>query len=119
MSSGGEEGQNNASGWETGDGKMVDNSLMNSLLKDILDIKCSKYIYNTEKEEPGSPAYVIKVRDKIDHVLTVFPEKEDIYNAESSDNPTPFSLYSWRIDNIIEKFDRMLGEEDKKEVKTN
>ncbi len=105
--------------WETGDGKIIDISLMNAVLDDILKIKCSKYFYDTKKEEPVKPAYVIRVKDEKEHVLTVFPKKDDAYRAESSDNPTPFSLYAWRIDNIIKKFDEMLGKEAKKGAKTN
>ena len=100
--------------WETGDGKVIDVTLMNADLDDILKIKCSKYFYDTKKEEQAKPAYVIKVKDEKEHVLTVFPKKDDAYRAESSDNPTPFSLYAWRIDNIIKKFDEMLGKEAKK-----
>ena len=104
--------------WETGDGKNIDAALMNSLLSDILGIKCSEYIYDINNVELGDPLYVIRVRDKNEHTLTVYPKKEDDYRAVSSDNPTPFSLYSWRIDNIIEKFDKMLGEEDKKDTES-
>lgn len=117
--SSGEEDKNTAFQWEAGDGKIVDASLMNSILDDMLKIKCSEYIYNAEDNEPGNPVYVIRVNNGNEHVLTVFPKKEDDYRAESSDNPTPFSLYSWRIDNIIEKFDKMSGEEEKKETESD
>ena len=117
--SSGEEDKSTAFQWEAGDGKIVDATLMNSLLDDMLKIKCSEYIYKAEEGEPGNPVYVIRVNDGNEHVLTVFPKKEDDYRAESSDNPTPFSLYSWRIDNIIEKFDKMSGEKEMKEPESD
>ena len=58
-------------------------------------------------------------KDENEHILTVFPKKEDDYTAVSSDNPTPFNLYSWRIDNIIKKFDKMMGEEDKEKTESD
>ena len=117
--SSGEEDKSTAFQWEAGDGKIVDATLMNSLLDDMLKIKCSEYIYKAEEGETGNPVYVIRVNDGNEHVLTVFPKKEDDYRAESSDNPTPFSLYSWRIDNIIEKFDKMSGEKEMKEPESD
>ena len=107
---GGEESNNAGYQWESGDGKTIEAALMNSLLDDILKIKCSKYLYDIKDDQPGSPEYVIRVKDENEHVLTVYPKKEDDYTAVSSDNPTAFSLYSWRIDNIIKKFDEILGE---------
>ncbi len=117
--SSGEEDKGTAFQWEAGDGKIVDATLMDSLLDDMLKIKCSEYIYKAEEGETGNPVYVIRVNDGNEHVLTVFPKKEDDYRAESSDNPTPFSLYSWRIDNIIEKFDKMSGEKEMKEPESD
>ena len=115
----GEEDKNKIVQWETGDGKVIDDALMKSVLDDILGIKCAKYLYDIKKAEMGSPVYVIRVRDEKEHVLTVFPKKEDDYTAESSDNPTVFSLYAWRIDNIIKKFDKMLGNEGKNGAKSD
>ena len=119
ITSEGEENKNNAFQWETDDGKTVDTSLMNSLLDDVLKIKCSKYIYDTKEGELGNPVYLLKIKDENEHILTVFPKKEDDYTAVSSDNPTPFNLYSWRIDNIIKKFDKMMGEEDKEKTESD
>ncbi len=119
LASEGEENKGTASQWETNDGKMVDTSIMNSLLDDILKIKCSEYLYDIKGDDPGDPVYVIKVRGENEHVLTVYPKKEDDYTAVSSDNPTPFNLYAWRIDNIIEKFDKMSGEEDNKNTESD
>ena len=114
----GEESKNTGYQWETGDGKVVDASLINSLLDDILKIKCSKYLYEIKGDEQGSPEFLIKVKDKNEHVLSVYPKKEDDYTAVSSDNPTVFSLYSWRIDNIIEKFNKISGNGDEKETES-
>ncbi|MGD9159523.1 MAG: DUF4340 domain-containing protein [Desulfobacteraceae bacterium] len=118
MPSEGEEGKTVIQ-WETGDGKKIEAALMHSLLDDILGIKCAEYIYDINEGQLGDPAYVIRIRDKNDHVLTVYPKLEEDFRAVSSDNPTPFSLYSWRIDNVIEKFDKMLGEGDKKEAESD
>ncbi len=95
--------------WETGGGKLIDNSEISSVLDDILKIKCSGYIYEPDNRAPGDPVYVIRVKDKNEHILTIFPKKEDDYTGLSSDNPSPFKVYAWRIDNIIEKFDKMLA----------
>ena len=98
---------------------MIDVALVNSLLDDILKIKCSKYLYGIKDDEPNSPEYIIKVMDKTEHILTVYPKKEDDYTVVSSDNPTTFSLYAWNIDNIIKKFDEMLGDGDEKGVESD
>ena len=112
----GEENKNETYQWETGDGKMIDDASMNSLLDDLLKIKCSNYLYDIKKDELGDPEYVIKVTGKNTHLITVFPKKEeDDYTCSSSDNPSIFKLYSWRIDNIIEKFNKMLGIAEKNE----
>ena len=115
-----EENKTSSVRWETAEGKIIDTSLINSLLDDLLKIKCSKYIYGTKESESNSPVYVIRVMDENEHVLTVFSkEEDDDYRALSSDNPTPFSLYAWRIDNIIEKLDKKPVEEDRKGDETD
>lgn len=119
MPSEGEETKDTTYQWATHDGETVEASLIGSLINDISQIKCSGYIYDTKEDEPGNPEYIIKVKDKNEHVLTVYPKKEDDYAAVSSDNPTPFKLYSWRIDNILKKFDEIFGKEDKKETEAD
>ena len=73
----GEENSNDAIQWKTGDGKVIDSSLMSSLMDDILKIKCSEYIYDLKREELGEPEYLISIKDKNEHVLTVYPKEED------------------------------------------
>ena len=116
MPSEGEENKQAAFQWETGDGKTIDDGQISSLLDDLLKVKCSGYLYDIKKDELEDPLYTLKVRGTNEHALTVFPKKEEEdYTALSSDNPSIFNLYSWRIDNIIEKFDKMLGIEEKSE----
>lgn len=107
VSSGGEEDKNIEYRWETDDGKIAETPLMISLIDDISKIKCAEYLYDQKEDEPVNPLYLIKLKGKNEHILTVYPKKEDDYTAVSSDNPSPFNLYSWRIDNIIEKFDEI------------
>ncbi|NLD39522.1 MAG: DUF4340 domain-containing protein [Desulfatiglans sp.] len=95
--------------WESEDGIKAEHAKMISILDEIASIKCFKYIYDEASEELDSPLYVVRVRDKTDHILTVYPKKEDDYRAQSSDNPSPFYLYAWRIDNIREKFEDIIG----------
>ncbi len=95
--------------WKNAEGKTVDNAAAAAILNDILEIKCSEYIYDNS-EVQGDPMYVIKVTDEKEHSIKIFTQKENEYSAVSSDNPTPFKLYAWRIDNIIEKFDGISGE---------
>ena len=74
--------------------------------------------YDIKKDSLNNPEYIIKVKVKNEHVLTVYPKKEEDYTAVSSDNPTPFNLYAWRIDNIIKKFDEITGAGDEKEAES-
>ncbi|MBN2420179.1 MAG: DUF4340 domain-containing protein [Deltaproteobacteria bacterium] len=115
----GEEVKDPTAQWEAEEGRIVDTALVNSLLDDLLGIKCSEYIYDRKKDELNNPVYIVRIKDENEHILTVLPKEEDDYRAMSSDNPTPFNLYSWRIDNIIKKFDEILGEEDKKGPETD
>ena len=95
--------------WETGESKTVDNAVVASILNDMQEIKCSEYIYDNS-EAKGDPDYVIKVTGEKEHLIKIFSEEGNDYRAKSSDNPTPFKLYAWRIDNIIEMFDGISGE---------
>lgn len=115
----GEENKNTTGQWETDDGEVIEASTMSSLIDDLSKIKCSEYLYDIKEDEMGNQLYMIIVKDENEHVLTVYPKKEDDYTAVSSDNPTPFNLYSWRIDNIIEKFDKISGHGDEKAPESN
>jgi hypothetical protein len=95
--------------WEGKDGIKVGHTKMISILNEISDIKCSKYIYDDKSKGEESPLYVIRVKGKTEHTLTVYPKKEEDYRAESSDNPSPFYLYAWRIDNIKKKIEEISG----------
>ena len=95
--------------WEGEYEVKVEHTRMVAILDEIAGIKCPGYIYDINAEVLDNPAYVIRVRDKDEHTLTVYPKKEDDYRAVSSDNPSPFYLYAWRIDNIREKFQEISG----------
>ncbi len=95
--------------WESADGIKAEHTKMIAILDEIADIKCSKYIYDAKPEEDNNPMYVIVVRDKNEHTLNVYPKKEDDYRAKSSDNPSQFYLYAWRIDKIRDKFREISG----------
>jgi hypothetical protein len=100
--------------WESGDGKIAEQAKMVAILDEIANIKCSKYIYDEKPEAVDTPLYVIKVRDKAEHTLTVYPKKEDDYRVVSSDNGSPFYLYVWRIDNIKKKIEEISGVKEEK-----
>lgn len=95
--------------WESGGNIKVEHAKMVPILDEINEIKCSKYIYDVKSEGLDSPLYVITVRDKTEHTLTVYAKKDEDYRAVSSDNTSPFYLYAWRIDNIREKFEEISG----------
>jgi Domain of unknown function (DUF4340) len=95
--------------WESSTGIKVEHAKMVAILDEIIGIKCSKYIYDEKFEGEDSPLYVITVRDKTEHTLTVYAKKEEDYRVVSSDNPSSFYLYAWRIDNIKKKFEEILG----------
>jgi hypothetical protein len=95
--------------WEGNGGIKVEHAKMVAILDEIAGIKCSKYNYDEKSEGENSPIYVIMVRDKNEHTLTVYAKKEEDYRAKSSDNPSPFYLYAWRIDNIKKKLEEISG----------
>jgi hypothetical protein len=95
--------------WESTTGLKAEHGKIVAILDEINSIKCSKYVYDEKSEGEGSPLYVIRVTDKTEHTLTVYANKEEDYRAKSSDNPSSFYLYAWRIDNIKKKFEEISG----------
>ena len=103
-------------GWQTEDGTGINAEKIDRMLSSLSDLDCSRYLYDTKKEDLGKPVYRVEVDNG--QTLTVYAKKDSTdsaYPAASSMNSYLFLLPDWEAENImIPISDLKATEQDKK-----
>lgn len=100
--------------WLMPDGKKGDKTNLDSLINQVTNLSCDKYIEGKTKEDfkNEAPIYTLKLKGTKDYIISIFkkPEKKEDddtssgeYPAISSENPYPFLLPSWKGDQVMKK----------------
>ncbi|MBF0227227.1 MAG: DUF4340 domain-containing protein [Desulfobacterales bacterium] len=103
--------------WEDTDGNKIDESKINSIISNISNLNCSKYLDEAEKDNLKDPIYVITAKGSKDYTLSIFDKKEgsDDYPCLSSENAYPFMLNNSTVDGIKGAIEEIIKKEEKKE----
>lgn len=94
--------------WENANGEKQDEAKINSLLGELSNLRCEKYIVDKTKNDFEAPEYVINLKGMQKYSLSIFaPKDKEIKNrpAVSSTNDYPFILSMRQADNIIKSLD--------------
>lgn len=99
--------------WVMEDGTKAKKSEVDSLLNQVTDLKCEKFIEGKGKEEYADPVYTVIFRGAKDHTLHIFAkdEDEDKYPAVSSESAYVFFLSTWKAENIMKDKDKLIEKE--------
>jgi hypothetical protein len=107
--------------WQNTEGERCDEKKLNRLLATLSNLRCERYIDNTEKEDLTDPIYRIELKGAQDYHLSIFAKSDDdekSYPATSSENDYPFLLPEGRAKSIMKSPEEML-ERPEKEGKQN
>lgn len=100
--------------WQNSDGKELDETVIMGILREISTLRCLGYYYDKKIEDFQDPLHVIKLKGKKEYALSVYSKGEDDsdYPVTSSESPNPFKISLWKIDNIIDDFEKLYVEEE-------
>jgi len=100
--------------WQSSDGKELDGSVVIEILNEISTLRCLGYNYDKKKEDFKYPENTIRINGKKEYILSVFNKEGDDsdYPVISSESPNPFTISLWKIDNILDKFEKLHGEKE-------
>ncbi|MBN2245951.1 MAG: DUF4340 domain-containing protein [Candidatus Aminicenantes bacterium] len=105
--------------WVTEDGKEAIKTELENIIDQCSDLKCQEFIYGKTKDDFKDPILTITFTGAAkDYILTVFENSEehnDHHPAISSENKYLFLLTKNKIDNLNQKPEKLLGQEEKKD----
>lgn len=104
--------------WTMQDGKEGNTITLDAILMQLSDLRCFEFIEGKKKEDFNDPIYTIKLKGKKDYVLSIFEKaggepkgaegESEMYPAISSENPYPFLLNSYSVNNLMKKPEDLL-----------
>ena len=96
--------------WIAESGETGNKEAINSILDQLSNLSCDKYIENKSKEDLKDPVYTLALKGNKDYSLSLFgkAEKDNNYPAISSENPYPFFISSYSAENIMKKPEDLL-----------
>jgi len=103
--------------WKTDQGKIVDETQLDSLLSTLSDFKCDAFIDGKKKEDFSKPIYSLKIVGEQDYSISIFDKEGDEdknYPAVSSESDYPFLISKWKAENIMKKPADLEKKEDNK-----
>jgi len=116
--------------WETPGGQKVVKSQVDAIIAELKEFNCDEYIEGKTKEDlnADTPICTVKLKERKDYTLSIFKKaesptgakptegeaQEEKYPAFSSENPYPFYLNSWRVNQIMKKPEDLIEKEEKK-----
>jgi hypothetical protein len=90
--------------WRNEKNEAADEAGIQRLLTALADLKCDSYLEEKTKEDFDTPIFSIRLKGDKAYSLSLFEklkEADTQYPAVSSDNPYPFLLPKWRVDNLM------------------
>jgi hypothetical protein len=89
--------------WKDSKDKLVDETKINRLIKDISALKCQAYIYDKTQTDFSNPITTLNLEGTETYTLRIFEKTEEgtDYPAISSQSDYPFLLSGWRGDQLV------------------
>lgn len=99
--------------WRNSDEKELDETEVMGILRELSTLRCLSYYYDKKKGDFKDPLYTIIINGKKEYTLRIYNKGEDEsdYPVISSESPNPFKISLWKIDNIIDDFEKLHPEE--------
>lgn len=120
--------------WTMPDGQKGDNVRMDGLINQLAELSCQDFIEGKTKEDfkDQVPVFKVKFKGSKDYELLVFArpgkpvettgnppsEEEGDYPALSSENPYPFSLSAYKVDQFIKNPGDLIFKVEKEDPQT-
>lgn len=90
--------------WQSTDGRTVDTSALNRMLKSLADLRCEKFIDDRQKEDFTAPLISLQLKGAQENSLSIFSkiaEKDSGSPAISSASDYPFILSESQVANLM------------------
>ncbi len=103
--------------WQTEDGTKGSKTDLDSILRQLADLKCDSFIEDKTKDDFTEPIYSVKITGGKGYSLKIYAKDEDEanYPAGSSENPQVVFRASWKAENIMKKADVLVEKEEEEE----
>ncbi len=98
-------------GWQTADGRIVDEASVNQLLNTLSDLSCEAFIEDRGKEDFTTPLINIQLAGSLEHSLSIFAkteEKDTKHPAISSASKYAFLLQDSQAEGILKDSSNIL-----------
>jgi hypothetical protein len=95
--------------WKKADGQTIDQKKIENFLADINRLKCDQYIYDRKKKDFTKALYLISLTgSQKKYTLSIFAKNngDSQYPVVSSESDYPFMLSEYRVDDMINSFDK-------------
>ncbi len=98
-------------GWETLEGKKVDEKEVDGLVKTLSNLKCDGYL-EEEKGALADPTFSVSLKGGKNYELSLFDDRDGKTAATSSENDHPFLISEWKAKRIRKDLGDLVKTED-------
>jgi hypothetical protein len=97
--------------WKTAAGKPANDREVDGIISSLRDLPCDGFLEGKEKSDFSHPAYAVALTGEKTYTLALFKDKEknDSFDAVSSESAYPFRLAGWRAREIMKDFSVLTG----------